>query len=153
MVNTRKFIMPSNKVGFIITSLRVHGLILLPQVYEMRIRARVYHTDHQPRQVLVPTRCSVPARFAGPRYPYAEGMLADAPIQPYVHNCLVTVTEAGHTYRFRVFYKTHTKLRENGFLMGLHGSMFIMRAAVLEDHFVVNMRERDVILSDFLAKE
>lgn len=119
----------------------------------MSIRARVYHPNHCPRQVLVPTRCSLPAKLMGPRYPYAESVLADSKIQPYVHDCFVTVTESRNTYRFRVFYKIHTKLRQNRFLSGLHGSMFVMRAAALEHHSVVNMRERDVILADFLVKK
>ena len=65
----------------------------------MSIRACVYHPNHCPRQVLVPTRCSLPAKLMGPRYPYAESVLADSKIQPYVHNCFVTVTESRNTYR------------------------------------------------------
>lgn len=119
----------------------------------MKIRARVYHPNNRPRQVLVPTRCSLPAKLVGPRYPYAESILDDSKIQPYVHDCLVTVTEFGKKYRFRVFYKIHARLRQNRFLLDLRGSMFVMRAAALEHHSVVNMRERDVILSDFLVKK
>lgn len=119
----------------------------------MRIRARVYCPSHRPRQVLVPTRCSLPARSVGPRYPYAESILDDSRIQPYVHDCLVTVKEFGRTYRYRVFYKVHTKLRKNNSLMGLRGSMFVMRAAALEHRSVVNMREHDAALADFLVKK
>jgi hypothetical protein len=119
----------------------------------MKIRARVYHSNQYPHQVLVPTRCSLPAKYIGPRYPYAESVLADSKIQPYVHDCLVTVTESDKTYRFRVFYKIHAKLRQNRYLLGLRGSMFVMRAGAFEHHSVVNMRERDVILADFLVKK
>lgn len=80
----------------------------------MTIRARLYSsTKRGPIQVAVPTRCNFPAREAGPRFPYAESVLADSKIQPYVHDCMVIIREGKWTYRFRVFFKRHCRLRKN----------------------------------------
>lgn len=121
----------------------------------MKIRARLYANDRAPRQVLVPTRCHLPPRAVGPRYPFAESVLPDAKLQPYVHDCIVNVKEGDRTYRFRVFYKHHTRMQPNSFLPNtdcdsMRGSMFVMRVAALDAASVVNMRERDRILADFL---
>ena len=124
------------------------------QSHEMKIRARLYASDRRPCQVLVPTWCKFPPRAVGPRFPYAESMLEDAKIQPYVHDCIVNVIEGAHTYRFRVFYKRHARLRANNHLpmtdgVSMRGSMFVMRVAALEPSSVVNMRGRDTVLADY----
>ena len=62
--------------------------------------------------------------------------------------------EAGRTYRFRVFFKRHHRLRPNRSLPGhvvFPGDILVMRAAALHTQSVVNMRERDTILSDYLV--
>ena len=124
----------------------------------MNICSRLYSSSKfKPVQVMVPTRCVFPAREVGPRFPFVESILAEATIQPYVHDCVVNVTEAGRTHRFRVFFKRHCRLRLNRSLPARRGrvafrsDILVMRAAALHTHSVVNMRERDTLLSDYLV--
>lgn len=123
----------------------------------MKLRSRLYSSSRtKPMQVAVPTRCVFPAAQVGPRFPFAESVLAEATVQPYVHDCVVKVIEAGRTYRFRVFFKRHCRLRTNRSFPAkprnvFHGDILVMRAAALHYSSVVNMRERDTILSDYLV--
>src|ERR1700720_1998898 len=125
----------------------------------MKIRSRLYSSSKlKPVQVAVPMRCVFPAREVGPRFPFAESILAEATIQPYIHNCGVNIIEVGRTYQFRVFFKRHRRLRPNqslsarlGHVAGFPGDILVMRAAALHTHSVVNMRECDTILSDYLV--
>ena len=118
----------------------------------MRIRGRLYTHNSKPCQVLVPTRCLRLPREVGPRFPYAESILDNASIQPYVHDVIVNIEEGERTYTFQVFYKLHHALPQCPFIR-LRGSMFVMRVAALEPESVVNMRDRDTILSDFMVKK
>jgi len=121
----------------------------------MRLRARLYDGDQKPRSVLVATRCKLAPKYVGPRYPYAESILAESRIQPYIHDCIITIQEHRRTHYFRVFYKRHTRLRTNNFLPtennhDMRGSVFVMRVAALEPSSVVNMRGGDARLSDWM---
>lgn len=123
----------------------------------MRIRARLYSsTKTKPIQIAVPTRCTLPPREAGPRFPYAESILADAKTQPYIHDCMVILREGKSTYRFRVFFKRHCRLKKNRSFRPLQGitpicsDMFVMRIAAANTSSVVNMRDRDTILADYM---
>ena len=118
----------------------------------MHIRGRLYAGNTKPCQVLVPTRCVRPPREIGPRFPYSESILDGAQIQPFVHDIIIDVKEGGQTYSFRVSYKKHRRLPECPFLH-FRGSMFVMRVAAFEPDSVMNMRDRDTILSDFMIKE
>ena len=72
---------------------------------EAKLRSRLYSTvAYKPRQVLVTSRHSAVSRYTY-HYPYVESMFEDAVLQPYIHDCLVTVHEGRHTYRFSVFFK------------------------------------------------
>ena len=71
----------------------------------MKICAQWYASDHRPYQVLVLTHCRFPPREVGPCFPFAESILDNAAVQPYIHNCIVNVKEGQYTHQFRVFYK------------------------------------------------
>jgi hypothetical protein len=89
------------------------------------------------------------------QYPFAESVLQDAALQPYVHDCVVRVNEGPHTYNFRVFFKRHCRLRLNMSLSkqsvptNFRGDIVVMKIGVRNEY--VNMRGRDGILSDWLS--
>jgi len=120
----------------------------------MMLRSRLYPSARmKPILIHMPTRCVLPARFPGPRYPLAESVLDDAIIQPYVHDCMVLVHEGSQVHRFRVFYKRHCHLPVNRSFAGrriLRGDIVVMRAGVLCPLSVVNMRGRDTAVSDWM---
>ena len=155
MVNNHIFIQPSNKVS-IYWSPSIWVLCLHTcKTHEMKICARQYASDHRPYQVLVLTCCCFPPREVGPRFPFAESILDDAAVQPYVHDCIVNVKEGQHTHQFRVFYERHVRLHTNTFLpmtdcVSMRGSMLVMLVAALDSSSIVNMRGHDTILADFL---
>jgi hypothetical protein len=100
------------------------------------------------RQVDVPTRCA-----AHTRYPIPESVLNDAIVQPYIHDYLVHIREGTHIYRYRIFFKRHCRLPVN-FSMAptphiFRGDALVMRVGACDCHPVMNMRDRDTILSDF----
>ena len=102
----------------------------------MKIHARQYASDRRPYQVLVPTRCHFPPREVGLCFPFAESILDDAAVQPYVHDCIVNIKEGQHTHQFRVFYKRHVQLHTNTFLpmtdcVSMRESMLVMHLLLL----------------------
>lgn len=100
---------------------------------------------------MMPTRCASSSRNA-PRFPVPESLLQDATLQPYIHNCQVTIHEDRHTYRFCIFFKRHCHLVPNPLLSGMgclfRGDVVVMRVG--EGSSVVNMRGRDVAIADFM---
>jgi hypothetical protein len=102
--------------------------------------------------VLVPVRCADSTRNAN-RYPYVESLFEDPVIQPYIHNCVVKLHDGSHNYHFMVFFKRHRRLRTNRTITGgvLRGDVVVMRIAARNDHSVVNMRERDTIVADWVT--
>lgn len=103
---------------------------------------------------MMPTRCTSPnpSRTAK-RFPVPESLLQDATLQPYVHNCQVTVHEGRHTYKFCIFFKRHCRLQRNALLSGVgnhfRGDAVVMRVGV-GPRSVVNMRARDVAVADYM---
>ena len=122
----------------------------------MYLRSRLYSSlRRKPVLIKVPTRCTRPARQGGPRFPFVESVLSAGRVQPYVHDCIVTVWETGKRHRFRVFFKRHRNLPANRSLpagIEFHGNIVIMRVGALDQFSVVNMRERDTVLSDYMVK-
>jgi hypothetical protein len=103
--------------------------------------------------VPITTRCMAPAGRPGDRFPFAESIIDDARLQPYIHDCAVTVYEAHHVYRYRVYFKRHCRLGINHSIPGntsFRGDALVMRVAARNELAVVNMRERDTIVSDFM---
>lgn len=121
----------------------------------MNIRSRLYSSQRcKPVLVKVPTRCIHPARQGGPRFPFAESVLSGGKIQPFIHDCVVTVYEGKQTHRFRVFFKRHQKLPANRSLpdgVPFCGDIVIMRVGALDQLSVVNMRGRDTVVSDYMV--
>lgn len=124
----------------------------LQQVQDMHIHGCLYTGNDKPCQVLVPTWCVRPLREIGPRFPYSESILDGAQIQPFICDIIIDIKEGRQTYSFRVSYKKHCQLPECPFLH-FWGSMVIMQVAAFEPDSVINMRDQDTILSDFMIKE
>ena len=106
-----------------------------------------------PMQVAIPTHCQLPPRHAGARYPITESVMDRATTQAYIHDCFVNVIEGRQAHRFRVFFKRHHHLPASKSLAPFRGDVLVMRAGVLRPLSVVNMREWDVIVSDFMVSK
>ncbi|KAF9523952.1 hypothetical protein CPB83DRAFT_774687, partial [Crepidotus variabilis] len=98
------------------------------------------------RKQMPHTRCALP-----------ESFFADSAIQPYIHNCIVTVHYRRRINRFMIFFKQHLKLQQNiaiQQLLGrppvLRGDAVVMRVGKV--HPYVHMRGRDGRLMDRILK-
>ncbi|KAG2746304.1 hypothetical protein P692DRAFT_201718754, partial [Suillus brevipes Sb2] len=109
----------------------------------------------KPRQVTMLTRCSNRSRNAQ-CFPVAESLLSYATVQPYLHNCIVTLHEGRHIYQFCVFFKRHCCLEVNPLLSSMvhifRGDAVVMRIGVSAGS-VVNMQSRDNALADFIMHQ
>ncbi|KAL4255932.1 hypothetical protein AB1N83_014448 [Pleurotus pulmonarius] len=125
------------------------------QAHEMKLRCRFYASHgSKPIFTSLGARCDC----GGSRYAYLESLLDDAALQPYVHDCLLTVKERNRLHRFRIFFKRHTLLPLNGAVQSLgtaafKGDVVIARVAVRDEVSLVNMRARDGILADFAMRK
>ncbi|KAG1776431.1 hypothetical protein EV702DRAFT_971446, partial [Suillus placidus] len=98
------------------------------------LRCRLYSTLWtKPHQVTMLTRCSGHSRTAQ-RFPVPESLFEEATVQPYIHNCFVTVHEGRHVYQFCIFFKRHLRLRANVLLSRddhkFRGDAVVMRIGV-----------------------
>ena len=123
---------------------------------ELHLKCRLYSSSWpQPHQVTMLTRCTNVSRMAR-RFPVAESLLQDFCLQPYIHNCAVSVVEGQQTYQFCVFFKRHCRLRQNLLLSGddsgFRGNAVVMRVGVGPLQAVVNMRSRDAAITDYMMK-
>ncbi|KAG1896159.1 uncharacterized protein F5891DRAFT_959110, partial [Suillus fuscotomentosus] len=123
---------------------------------ELHLRCRLYSSSwSKPRQVTMLTRCS-DRLHSGKHFPVPESLLDCATVQPYVHNCLVTLHEGRHIYQFCVFFKWHCHLRTNPLLSSIdhifRGDAVVMRIGASAGS-VVNMRGRDNSLADFIMHQ
>lgn len=88
------------------------------------------------------------------RFPVAESLFQDSLVQPYIHNCEVTVLEGRHVHRFRVFFKRHCYLPSNPLLSNrdrvFRGDAVVMRVGAGSQRAVVNMRSRDSVVADYM---
>ncbi|KAG1769972.1 hypothetical protein EV702DRAFT_978389 [Suillus placidus] len=137
MVNSRMYILPTSSTP------------------ELHLRCRLYSTLWtKPCQVTMLTRCSGHSRTAQ-RFPVPESLFEEATVQPYIHNCFVTVHEGRHVYQFCIFFKRHLRLRANVLLSRddhkFRGDAVVMRIGV--NNTSVNMRGRDNALADFLIHQ
>ncbi|KAF8125874.1 hypothetical protein EV363DRAFT_1175335 [Boletus edulis] len=89
------------------------------------------------------------------RFPMAETLLQEAALQPYIHDCQVTVCEGRHTYHYHVFFKCHCCLRTNTMLSDgddhFQGDVAIMRVGSWTG--VVNMHGRDSAIADYIIAQ
>ncbi|KAG1774928.1 hypothetical protein EV702DRAFT_973921 [Suillus placidus] len=137
MVNSRTYILPTSSTP------------------ELHLRCRLYSKLWtKPRQVTMLTWCSGHSRTAQ-RFPVPESLFEEATVQPYIHNCFVTVHEGRHVYQFCIFFKRHLRLRANVLLSRddhkFRGDAVVMRIGV--NNTSVNMRGRDNALADFLIHQ
>ncbi|KAI6031057.1 hypothetical protein BKA83DRAFT_4035378, partial [Pisolithus microcarpus] len=117
------------------------------------LRCRLYlRSCRRPRQVEMLTRCAG-TDYGSPHFPIAESLLQDAPLQPYIHDCEVIVREGQHTYYYCVFFKRHCRLQTNALLSSMgskfRGDVVVMRIGT-RTRSVVNMRARDVVITDYI---
>ncbi|KAG2108147.1 hypothetical protein BD769DRAFT_1366007 [Suillus cothurnatus] len=152
MVNTRTYILPTSSASYL-NSLFVFYSHHLNQTLEFHVRCRLYSASwSRPRQVTMLTRCSDRSRNAK-CFPIPESLLNDASVQPYVHNCFVTLHEGRCIYQFCIFFKRHCHLRINTLLSSgdnvFRGDAAITRVGTSAGS-VVNMRARDNALADFI---
>lgn len=154
MTNTRKHISPNIRVCYSTSVILQLSMLTGFQTYPLHIQSRLYSaTCSKARQVKVPTCCVI---RAPDRFPLPECVFEDAIIQPYIHDCLVRVYEGRHVYHFRIFFKRHRHLHVNQSLRRLSaslifcGDVLVMRAGARNRNSVVNMREHDTVLSDYV---
>ena len=91
-------------------------------------------------------------------YPFPENHIDDNTIQPYVHNCVITVHERQNSYQYMVFFKRHCHIRPSNSLLNLRGGgrpilkgdVVVMRIGLTSSY--VNMRDRDTILADWFMQ-
>ena len=87
-------------------------------------------------------------------------MFDESKIQPYIHDCIVTVYEGKFIYRYRLFFKRHCLLSSNATVKKIshehvqefRGDILVMRLSMKND-FYVHLRERDLILANFTVTE
>lgn len=92
------------------------------------------------------------------RLPFPENHLGELQLQPYVHNCAVTIREGRRTHRFMVFFKRHCRLLANQCLMTMvqddattiQGDVIIMRMGSKASY--VNLRTGDAKRTDWLMR-
>ena len=87
-------------------------------------------------------------------YPFPENHIDKNAIQPYVHNCIVTIYENKILYRYMTFYD---HLRPNNSLYKLRGGRSILKGDVIvmrvgSTSSYVNMCNRDTILADWFMQ-
>ena len=90
-------------------------------------------------------------------YPFPENHIDENTIQPYIHNCIITVHERQNSYQYMVFFKRHCHLRPNNSLHKLRGRRPILNGDVIvmrigSTSSYVNMRDRDTILADWFMQ-
>ncbi|KAG6369654.1 hypothetical protein JVT61DRAFT_14153 [Boletus reticuloceps] len=82
----------------------------------------------------------------------AETLLQEAALQPYIHDCQITVHEGRHTYHYHVFFKRHCRLHTNTMLSDgddhFRGDVAIMRIGSRTG--IMNMRGRDSAMADYI---
>lgn len=125
------------------------------QTTELQLRCRLYSCQSRARLATVPTRCTDSSRVAA-RFPVAKSLFQHSSVQPYIHNCDVTLVEGCHIHHFCVFFKRHCYLPEN-LLLSSADRIFcedavVMRIGAGHQRAVVNMRSRDSIMADYMMK-
>jgi hypothetical protein len=92
---------------------------------------------------------------ASSRYPLLERHLDDEKVQPFTHDCKVSVHDGSQSYQFFIFFKLHVRLKINSGIPGnslrklpFRGDAIMMRAGVRIPGSIVNLRGRDRRLAD-----
>ncbi|KAJ7122129.1 hypothetical protein C8R44DRAFT_735847 [Mycena epipterygia] len=85
------------------------------------------------------------------RFPCMESVMNDYGFQSHVHDIDVELWHGRSITRFRVFFKRHVRLPQNGYAPVM-GDIVIMRVSTSNLNSVVNMRSTDRSLSDFVLR-
>ena len=158
MVSTRSFFPQSRTVRLLGCLISRRTEYFSIKSHEARLRSRLYPSaSSSPCRVSVITRQACPSVYT--RLPFPENHLGELQLQPYVHNCAVTIQEGRHLHRFMVFYKRHCRLQANrcltttvqGDATTIRGDVIIMRLGTKATY--VNMRSGDAKRSDWLVRQ
>ena len=92
------------------------------------------------------------------RLPFPENHLGQVQLQPYIHNCMVTLREGCHKHHFMLFFKRHCRLLENrclktmiqGAATTIQGDIIIMRMGSKASY--VNLCTGDAKRTDWLMR-
>jgi hypothetical protein len=160
MVYNRHFIPSSRKVsdGVLVTLILT---LIYVQAKELYLRGRLYPSTGgcKPVQALVPVRVD-----ANRYFPIPEGLFRQASIQPFIHNCQVTILEGSARYQFTIFFKNHCRLSPNLSLPRnplrvrnqrqegpfFRGDLVILKTGVRKPF--VNLGGRESTIADYAAK-
>jgi len=115
------------------------------------VRGRSYSASASPQSIQILTRTSPNTNSY---YPLVEGHLEYAKLQPYVHDCTVTVLDGPRTTRFTIFFKRHIRLPINDFLSVndnpiIRGDVVVMRRGTYIPY--VDFRGGDRFLADWVV--
>ena len=134
-------------------NIRIH-LDDRPKTVNRNLQSRLYASSHtKARPVGVMTRCAGQLRF-----PFVESVVGNTPVQPYVHDCVVTVIDGRRTHCYVVFFKRHRALPSNALISRLcypftfRGDIVVMRIGSRHGH-VVNMRPGDAVMTNLVIAE
>ena len=125
--------------------------------HETRLRSRLYpSTSSSPCHVSVVARQRCPSSVHT-RLPFPENHLGELQLQPYIHNCAITIHEGRRIHRFMVFYKRHCRLQANQCLSTMvqgattiQGDVIVMRMGSKATY--VNLRSGDAKRTDWLMR-
>ncbi|KAI8989146.1 hypothetical protein BD414DRAFT_514825 [Trametes punicea] len=134
MVNSRSYIVPGACTTY------------------RQLVSRFYGADEpKSRPVALMARCD-----GDSRYPLVESVLGGMAIQPYVHDCSVSVLHHNRWSRYTIFYRIHHRLpinRAAALVSGsiaVHGDVLVMWTD--DDGRVVGMRHGDAVIADQIVK-
>lgn len=126
--------------------------------HETRLRSRLYPSaSSSPCYVSVVSRQTCPSSVHT-RLPFPENHLGELQLQPYIHNCAVTIHEGRRAHCFMVFYKRHCCLQANRCLTTMvqdatttiRGDVIVMRLGSKASY--VNLRSGDAKRTDWLMR-
>ena len=127
--------------------------------HEVRLRSRLYPAvSSSPCYVSVVTRQMCPFSVHS-QLPIPENHFGQLQLQPYIHNCMVTIWEGHCQHHFMVFFKRHCCLLENqclktmvqGDATTIQGNVIIMRMGSKASY--VNLRTGDTKRTDWLMRQ
>ncbi|KAJ7037647.1 hypothetical protein C8F04DRAFT_1256866 [Mycena alexandri] len=115
------------------------------------LRARLYSTTRpSPSHILVHTRSFRKPKL--PRFPCVESIMGGARTQAHVHDVFVSIINGQYRATFRLFFKRHQLLPQNG-VLDLRGDIVVMRMGSQDRASVVNLRSSDSRAVDFLVAQ
>jgi hypothetical protein len=151
MPNNRKMMLAFGHVSCTLCHRPAHNCSL--QHLYKHLRGRLYSVSGLPRPVAIPTCIS---SVNNDCYPLVEAVLDYPRLQPYVHDCVVTVLRGRRQITFAIFFKHHVRLPRNPYVSRgrpslINGDLVVMRKGTRAPY--VNFRGRDCVISDWVVRE